>query len=503
MERTITASRAEVARRRRRRQKRNTTIFVTALIVLVILTVTVIACVAAFGGRDLGPETVPKNPAGVNPGEPQGDDAAPPAGDGTDEGENSGDGEADDGTDTEPQESDSDKISRLVAEADRLAASYDYDGAIELIKSYGADYAQQQALTDAIAGYESTKSTMVRYSDVTTIPHIFFHSLIADTSRAFDGDYDQDGYNLYMTTVYEFEHMMEEMYKRGYVLIRIHDMAYADPETGEFTAGDIMLPAGKKPFVLSVDDVNYYDYMTDSNDDHIPDAGGDGFATKIVIGDDGKPTCEYITADGQTVTGEYDVVPILDRFVEEHPDFSYRGAKGILAVTGYEGVFGYRTHPDWKSILGEEAWNQAHEDAKAVAQCLKDDGWEIASHSFGHPHYGRMDLDSFKNDVRKWEEQVEPIVGDTDILIYPFGDDISGVEGYSGPKYDTLMEAGFRYYCNVDSHDAWVQIHDKYMRQGRRNLDGYRLYWNPEMLDDLFDVNDVMDPNRPLPVPSL
>ena len=217
MERTITASRAEVARRRRRRQKRNTTIFVTALIVLVILTVTVIVCVAAFGGRDLGSETVPKNPAGVNPGEPQGDDAVLPAGDGTDEGENSGDGEADDGTGTEPQESDSDKISRLVAEADRLAASYDYDGAIELIKTYGADYAQKQALTDAIAGYESTKSTMVRYSDVTTIPHIFFHSLIADTSRAFDGDYDQDGYNLYMTTVYEFEHMMIELMTRmGY-----------------------------------------------------------------------------------------------------------------------------------------------------------------------------------------------------------------------------------------------------------------------------------------------
>ena len=25
------------------------------------------------------------------------------------------------------------------------------------------------------------------------------------------------------------------------------------------------------------------------------------------------------------------MVPLIDRFVEEHPDFSYRGAKGIVA----------------------------------------------------------------------------------------------------------------------------------------------------------------------------
>ena len=31
------------------------------------------------------------------------------------------------------------------------------------------------------------------------------------------------------------------------------------------------------------------------------------------------------------------MVPLIDRFVEEHPDFSYRGAKGIVALTGYDG----------------------------------------------------------------------------------------------------------------------------------------------------------------------
>ena len=60
-----------------------------------------------------------------------------------------------------------------------------------------------------------------------------------------------------------------------------------------------------------------------------------GFATKLVVGEDGKVTCEYKNDDGTLSYGAYDMVPIVDAFIEQHPDFSYRGAKGILALTGY------------------------------------------------------------------------------------------------------------------------------------------------------------------------
>jgi len=41
------------------------------------------------------------------------------------------------------------------------------------------------------------------------------------------------------------------------------------------------------------------------------------------------------------------------------------------------------------------------------------------------------------------------------------------------------------------------------MRQGRRNLDGYRMYYNPELLSDLFDVEKAWDDSRPVPVPEM
>ncbi|MCD8021977.1 MAG: polysaccharide deacetylase, partial [Lachnospiraceae bacterium] len=52
---------------------------------------------------------------------------------------------------------------------------------------------------------------------------------------------------------------------------------------------------------------------------------------------------EYIEDDGTVSVGDYDLVPWIDSFVDLHPDFSYHGHKGTIALTGYEGVLGYRT----------------------------------------------------------------------------------------------------------------------------------------------------------------
>lgn len=397
--------------------------------------------------------------------------------------------------------------SALKKEADRIAASYDYDKALALVAEYESTYENAEDCSAYKQELQTQKAQCARWEDTTHIPHIFFHSLIADTDRAFDGDEDEDGYNLYMTTISEFNAIMEQMYARGYVLVDIHDMikqVKTDDGSTVYRQGDIYLPAGKKPFVLSVDDVNYYKYMTDGNGDGYADAKGDGFAHKLVIGKDGKVTNEYYEKDGTLVTGSYDVLPLLEDFIEKHPDFSYRGEKGILAVTGYEGVFGYHTHPDWKKKLTADEYNKEVEQAKAVSEAIKKQGWTIASHSYAHFGYGSCDTYEHALDVQKWADQVKPIVGETDVLIYPFGEDIAGAEEYTGVKFKTMYDEGFRIFCNVDaSQDYWVQIHDSYMRQGRINLDGYRLYHSPNLIKSLIDANTVIDSARPTPVPSM
>lgn len=388
------------------------------------------------------------------------------------------------------------KIDNLLTSAKKLAASYDYDAAINMLKE-DSELATNEKITSAISEYENTKSTLVR-QDITKIPHVFFHTLIYDTSKAFDNDDRSAGYNEVMTTITEFNKMLEEMYKRGFVLVGLHDMAYEvdDTENGgkKMVQGDIMLPAGKKPIVMSQDDVCYYEYMV-----------GDGFASRLVIGDDGRVTTEMDMDDGSKKVGDYDLIPILNKFIDEHPDFSYKGAKAIIAVTGYNGVFGYRTDASYEGK--NPNIEEDKEKVKAIAKALRDDGWELASHSWGHKHLGRIKEELFRTDCDKWRDNVETLIGKTDILLYPFGTDVADWHPYKddNTRYIYLRDLGFRYFCTVDSNEYWVQLGHDWLRQGRRNLDGYRMWRditepNNPKLKDLFDSNEVFDKARPTPV---
>ena len=332
-----------------------------------------------------------------------------------------------------------DDISRLIAQADRIAMGYDYDKAAELINSSGLDL-EDSRMKEALARYESQKAALVP-ADMNAVTHIFFHSLIMDTSKAFDGDSDSANYNSVMTTKDEFLKILEDMYQKGYVLVRIHDVAYEAPDENgnvRFVKGSVMLPEGKKPFVMSQDDVCYYPYMD-----------GDGFAKRVVIGEDGKPTCEMVMDDGTTSTGSYDLIPLLEDFIQEHPDFSYKGARAIIAFTGYEGILGYRTASSYQNSPAYEA---DREQAARVAQCLTDNGWELASHSWGHLHLGvadgpqagfAIDEERFRTDTDKWEAEVESLIGPTDIILYPYGNDIADWRPYhqDNPRFAYLESA--------------------------------------------------------------
>ena len=414
-------------------------------------------------------------------------------------------------------------IASAIADARLLAASYDYDRAIAKLESIKTNAAASgeaavsgeaekpltETIDEIIAEIAAAKATLEE-ADVTAIPHIFFHSLIVDPSLAFHNDKARaEDYNISMTTVDEFNLIIQQMYDRGYVLVSLHQMAqYTEGAdgSGRMTAGKIMLPPGKKPIVLSIDDMSYYAYMMT-----------DGFATKLVIGPDGNLTNEMEKNDGTTVYGSYDVVPLLNDFIKKHPDFSYQGAKGAIALTGYDGVFGYRTDQDYylkEHLLYEQAeWLKKHPDfdyekdladAKVIAQALRDDGWELASHSWGHRDMQKNSMEKFVTDMEKWIDRVESIIGDTDILIYPFGSDVETETGSAytmdNEKYAWLHDHGFHYFCTVNSTQPSVQIGDQYLRQGRINADGYMMYHFPEKLMPYFDVDSVFDSKRPLPV---
>ena len=274
------------------------------------------------------------------------------------------------------------------------------------------------------------------------------------------------------------------MYKDGYVLVSMADLTkQVKQEDGSlgYVENEIMLRPGAKPFVLSVDDVSYYEYMD-----------GDGFASRMIIGEDGKITCEMVQADGSVVTGAFDVVPLLDAFVEEHPDFSYQGAKGLLCLTGYEGIFGYRTND-----TASPTYTQDVEAATKVADVLKAEGWELGSHSWGHKNMQKITLETLKTDTNRWLKEVAPLIGGSDIFIFPFGVDIETTMGhYASDKYQFLKKSGFNLFLGVDSK-PWMHIKKDYVRMTRRPIDGQAMLQFPKRLEDLFSIQEIIDPDRP------
>ena len=290
--------------------------------------------------------------------------------------------------------------------------------------------------------------TYVPYDGV--VEHLFFHPVVAYPELAFDGDSKSDGIDDWMVTAGEYLKILESVDEKGYVLVDIADCwSEQTDESGQtrMVKNTLYLPEGKKPLILSYDDVNYYEYML-----------ANGFTYKLIIGEDGKLWSWGKDPQGkEVVSRDLDAVTILDKFVEEHPDFSPFGAKGCLSLTGYEGILGYRTQTDKDDQTPErEVLRQSEIEAvKPIVAELKRTGWTFGSHTWGHISLNTRTFDTVTADMQKWFAEVGSLVGETSVLFYPFGGRLDGDDvQQSGPAFRWMQEHGFRIFCSVGI-DSW------------------------------------------------
>lgn len=386
----------------------------------------------------------------------------------------------------------------LLAEASSYAAMMDYESAIAVIDSFSGNLSDFPALVDMRAQYAEAYANMVEWNDPDQVVNLSFQLLITDSERAYRDKTYGTSYRSNFITTTEFSAILEQAYANGYVLVRLSDFFTVEQtEDGNviYTSKSIYLPAGKKPLILTQTQVNYNNYMIDSNNDLVPDKDGAGFASKLVLGADGKLTNSYVDAQGNQLTGAYDLVPILNQFISAHPDFSYRGAKAVLAVTGYDGLFGYRTYPGVDEKLGTEYYENEILSVKYVIDALRRDGYEIACYTYDNEPYGSRGTAEIKADLQKWQNEVSPILGNTEILVLARNSDIAEADTvYSGEKYQILYDAGFRQYIGFTTGTQnWSVITDDYVRMGRVMVTGTNLKEHADWFSSVFDAATVLD----------
>ena len=403
------------------------------------------------------------------------------------------------------QESEAERVkteaASLLTESERLASGYDYQAAIDLLNTFSGDQTQFadifQQISTKKAEYTNAKSQLVEHKDPSTIPNLSFHVLIADPARAFADNEFGGLYNRNFVTTDEFEKILDQLYVNGYVLVDYDSFVSSNEGvdgTQSFFADAILLPQGKKPVMITETMVNYFAYMIDSNDDGEADAGGAGFASRLVVTADGSIKAELVDTDGSTKTGNYDLVPILEDFIAEHPDFSYRGARATLAVTGSEGVFGYRINSSYVPTKGQAYVDDQVARAKELVQALREKGYNIASYTYANKEYLGMTAQQIQSEMANWTSQVTPVLGAVDTIVFARESDLGD---YTGNKFEILYNSGFRIF--VKNADApYAEVNTSFVKQSRLMVTGNSMAWKPTQFTNLnlFDPNLVLNSQR-------
>lgn len=318
------------------------------------------------------------------------------------------------------------------------------------------------------------------YTD--NIEHLFTHCLIAFPDIAFNKkNHMSKHYATDCITASEFKNILNELYDNNYILININD-CYKNIG-GKIVKSKVKIPVGKKPLIFGFDDVNYDSKKI-----------GLGMVDKIILDKKNMLATSTILNNNEYISYDNEFIPILENFITKHPDFSINNAKGVINLTGYDGILGYRTSHTNHTNREQEITN-----AKKVVDKLKQNGWQFACHSYGHYHMNKISNEKFANELILWQNEVEPIIGKTSVYVYPFGEWQVFDEGNICTKHQMLQDAGFELFCGVGMKSFFSYLPNKNHRvlfMDRKCVDGRTLKQNHSELIRFFNPLNVLDITR-------
>ena len=314
------------------------------------------------------------------------------------------------------------------------------------------------------------------------IKNIFIHSLIA-YPEILEQKSKQTvrSYNIDCIDYIEFENMLSELYKNNYVLVDINETFFVDAN-GKAHKKSVLVPRGKKPVVVGVDDVVYD-----------PKKSGNGMVDKLCLDDNGKIYTETNINGKIDKSYSREFVPILELFLQKYPDFAPKNARFCINLTGFCGILGYRVTSENKDFAKSET-----QKATKLVSRLKELGYTFACHSYGHYHMKKSSLEDIKTDLTLWQNNIEPIIGKTEIFVYPYGEWELCDGNKLSEKQQVLCDYGFKLFLGVGIYDFFEymplnkNVTDKILFADRKNIDGYTLINRQKELSSLFDANRIL-----------
>ena len=269
-------------------------------------------------------------------------------------------------------------------------------------------------------------------------------------------------------TVNEFKNILEELYINNYILVDIYDVI----DRENMTKKDLYLPQNKKPIILTFDNVTYT-----SNYQNL------GQIDKIII-DRNNNLASYTTKKSIQDRIQYDneFLLILENFINKHKDFSYNNARGIIFLTGENGILGYNTNHKNASSKYEQ------KRVCEVIRKLKNLGWRFGSNNYTYKDESTKTDMEFAKELSLWNNEIKEIIGTTNLYAFPYGNyNKSNIS-----KLELLISNYFNiFFANNLDHD--LSLHKDICFVLRKDVNGKNLRDNPEMYSQLFNAQKVYD----------
>ena len=362
--------------------------------------------------------------------------------------------------------------------------TYDAVGRIDHLLDY---FPEDQELLAFRARCEENNPESVRtWWD--PVEHLAIKPLIADPARAFDGDRYQEAADRDLLLSYEFGRVLDELYRRDYVLV--DSLSFV---TGQGGLRGIPCPAGKKPLVLVLED--FYSSFPRAES---------GVAWRLDLNDQGQVVGVLLDRDGSERADRlYSAIGILETFIEDHPDFSFNGATGVIAVVGQYGLLGYpladaqdlalqRSAEGMEPappLLAKTDFDANRNKVRQLLEALDLRNWTMANGSYGRLSLPFASRDEIEKDLIMARDWLEPYTGKLTALYCPFGDHLQASPDkaalFTGAGY--LLQSGYGEWAYWESDRSYVYV-------SRTLLTGRHLRLaDPGALGRLIDPKAVID----------
>lgn len=251
----------------------------------------------------------------------------------------------------------------IILSARDMASKNEYKEAVEFLENKSEIFKDKTTINSLISHYSKFFIADGLFLAEGSPFFLSVNKLVAFPSIAFkDNPKSEEIDNKYLTSK-EFQTLLSKLYENDYILIDIEN--YIEVIDKKVFKRDLYLPQNKKPLILIFNEANYFE-----NEPY--------FIDKFIIDGIGEISCfSARQPEKDQISSDCDFIPILEKFIKENNDFSFKNARAIISFENTGNVLGYNISKTNPNI------NQDSLSLKRIVQKLKDMGYKFAFGDFG------------------------------------------------------------------------------------------------------------------------